>query len=178
MILTPAILFKEKLICNEIFRKYTDYHLNAVNYGLVTQEKYFGGSMYLDCLVSLLNAYSVDIDNNATIGPIDVLGADVVKVIDRIHHFDTEEISVSIANSGSGSGSGSGVGTVSKYEELPSGGETVHNISISAGYVLKQVYLNGILLSNNDWTYVGNVFTYTGEESLDNADWFLLHFEK
>lgn len=180
--LTPLEFEMEKVRCNSIFLNYSDYHLNAEIYGLMSEDQYLYDCMYLNVLEILLNKYWYDTDGLFYIGSIEVTQEDIIRVIDFIHHYNKTGFNLGAISFSGNAGSGSsGSGSYSWpdiFREFTAETDNTHSIVVNTGYTPAQVFLNGFLISVNDWTYAGSVFTYTGDVILQASDWFSVHFKK
>lgn len=174
--LTEAEFNRELIICKTIFLDYTDYHLNAVLYRLVSEEKYRGDCMHLNSLYYLLTSYWFNSDENSYyLGGLPVDESDVQRVIDLVHHYGILQITV--LASGFNNAQEGGYFCLDTVREIYASSTYIHTISVSSGCSLFQVFLNGSLISGNDWSYVGSTFTYLGSIVLQDDDWFYLHFK-
>ena len=176
--LTPLELEIERVLCNSIFLKYSDYHLNAATYGLMSEDQYLYDCMYLNALEMLLNKYRYNGLGVFFIGGVEIDQAGIIRVIDFIHHYDKEQITVTGMNfSGSVSSSNSYL-WLDVFKEFAAETDNTHIIVVNEGYTPVQVFLNGLLISVSDWTYTGQTLTYTGDIALQVSDWFAVHFKK
>jgi uncharacterized protein (TIGR02145 family) len=105
------------------------------------------------------------------LGAIEVTQEGILGIIDYIHHYSIEGITLTnLSNS------------MSQYTDLVRfieiAGVGTSTIAIGSEYLLKQAFLNGVLIPSSDYTYTSNVFTYTGNVSIGSSDWFALHFYK
>ena len=174
--LTEAEFNRELIICKGIFLDYTDYHLNAVMYRLVSEEKYRGDCMHLNSLYYLLTNYWYNSNEDSYyLGGLPVDESHVQRVIDLIHHYGVLQITV-LASRFNNAQEGS-YACLDTIREIYASSTYVHTISVNSGCSLFQVFLNGSLISGDDWSYVGNTFIYLGSIVLQDNDWFYLYFK-
>ena len=174
--LTEAEFNRELIICKGIFLDYTDYHLNAVMYRLVSEEKYRGDCMHLNSLYYLLTNYWYNSNEDSYyLGGLPVDESHVQRVIDLIHHYGVLQITV--LASGFNNAQEGGYACLDTIREIYASSTYVHTISVNSGCSLFQVFLNGSLISGDDWSYVGNTFIYLGSIVLQDNDWFYLYFK-
>lgn len=53
-----------------------------------------------------------------------------------------------------------------------------HTVLVDSSFNVVEAFLNGILISNTDWSYSSNTFRYKGSIAITANDWFNLHMIK
>lgn len=180
---TQVDLIREQVVCREIFIIYTDYALNAARNKLFTEKKYTSESMHLHSLIYLMNRYRYA-GGKFYLGAIEVDPAEIERVVDYIHHYSSVNVATAIYRANNspvvtpppGTGGSGSTGTCSEFVyEFPAQPTNRHYLDLKAGSVIVQVFLNGDLISSNDWVYANKIFTYTGRVTLRADDWFFIY---